>query len=62
MNRKMEEAKLESNKNPKSPQMTRKEALKKSGYFVISAATTMILLSNPNRAQAQSSPAPPPAW
>jgi len=41
--------------------ITRKEALKKAGYLAVSAATTMILLSNPNKAQAQgyTSPAPP---
>ena len=41
--------------------ITRKEAIKKTGYIAISAATMMILLSNPNKAQA-ASPAPPPAW
>jgi len=41
--------------------ITRKEALKKTGYIAPSAATMMILLSNPNKAQA-ASPAPPPAW
>ena len=41
--------------------ITRKEALKKTGYIALSAATMMILLSNPNKAQA-ASPAPPPAW
>ena len=38
--------------------MTRKEAIRKSGYIAISAATMMILISNPNKAQA-GSPAPP---
>ena len=41
--------------------ITRKEAIKKTGYIAVSAATMMILLSNPNKAQA-ASPAPPPAW
>jgi len=41
--------------------ITRKEAIKKTGYIAISAATMMILLSNPNKAQA-ASPAPPPTW
>ena len=62
MKMKMEEAKPENNKNPESPKMTRKEVFKKSGYFVLSAATMVILLSNPNSAQAQSSPAPPENW
>lgn len=39
--------------------ITRKEALKKAGYFAISATTTMILLSSPKKAHA-SSPDPPP--
>jgi hypothetical protein len=41
--------------------ITRKEAIKKTGYIAVSAATMMILLSNPNKAQA-ASPAPPPIW
>jgi len=41
--------------------ITRKEALKKTGYIALSAATMMILLSNPNKAQA-ASPAPPTTW
>ena len=41
--------------------ITRKEALKKTGYIALSAATMMILLSNPNKAQA-ASPSAPPAW
>ncbi len=42
--------------------ISRKAALKKAGYLAVSAATTMILLSNPNKAQAQTSAAPPPSW
>jgi len=38
--------------------ISRKEAIKKAGYFAISAATTMILLGTPKTASA--SPAPPP--
>ena len=41
--------------------MTRLEAIRKSGYLAVTAATTMILLSNPMNAQAATgSPAPPP--
>jgi hypothetical protein len=43
--------------------ITRKEALKKAGYLAVSAATTMILLSNPNNVQGQpttSAPSAPP--
>ena len=39
--------------------MTRKEAIKKSGYIMVSAATTLILLSNPYKAHAASAPSPP---
>ena len=45
----------------KDSNITRKEAFKKAGYFAVSAATTMILLSNPLNAPAVSFPAPPPA-
>jgi len=41
--------------------ITRKQAIKKAGLFAVSAATMMVLLSNPSKAQA-ASPAPPPAW
>lgn len=41
--------------------ISRKEALKKSGLMVLSAATMVILLSNPAKAQT-SSPANPPPW
>jgi len=41
--------------------ITRKEAIRKAGFIAVSAATTMILLSNPNKANAaEGSPAPPP--
>jgi hypothetical protein len=39
--------------------MTRLEAIRKSGYLAVTAATTMILLSNPLNAHA-GSPSPPP--
>jgi hypothetical protein len=41
--------------------ITRKEAIRKSGYIAVSAATMMILLGNPQKAQA-SSPAPVNPW
>ena len=40
--------KVESN----DKKITRKKAIKKTGYIAISAATMMILLSNPYKAQA----------
>ena len=39
--------------------ISRKEAIKKTGYIALSAATMMLLLKSP--AQASGSPAPPPA-
>ena len=42
----------------KDSKITRKEAFKKAGYFAVSAATTMILLSNPQNVQAAGSSAP----
>lgn len=41
--------------------MNRKEAIKKTGYVALSAATMMLLLSKPENAHA-GSPAPPPVW
>jgi len=41
--------------------ITRKDAIKKTGYIAVSAATMMILLGSPKKAQA-SSPAPVDPW
>jgi len=41
--------------------MNRKEAIRKTGYMALSAATMMLLLSNPSSA-ATASPASPPVW
>lgn len=38
----------------KSKKMTRKEAISKAGFMAISAATTMMLLSTPNKTHAGS--------
>jgi len=46
----------------KEKNITRKEAIKKAGYIALSAATMMILLSNPLKAQADTSPAPVDPW
>lgn len=49
--------------NFKEKKISRKDAIKKTGYFAVSAATMMILLSNPNKAQAASpAPAAPTKW
>jgi len=45
----------------KDKKMTRKEAIRKSGYIAVSAATMMILIGSPNKAQAASLP-PPGGW
>ncbi len=39
--------------------MTRKEAIGKAGFMAIAAATTMMLLIDPNKAHAASAPAAP---
>jgi hypothetical protein len=48
--------------NIEDKKISRKEAIKKTGYFAISAATMMILLSNPSQANGPdcSEPAPCP--
>jgi len=48
------------NVDMKENMISRKEAIKKTGYMAVSAATMMLLLSSPSQAQA-SRPAPPPA-
>lgn len=45
--------------NKSEMQMSRKEAIKKTGYLALSAATMMLLLNSP--AKALSSPASPPS-
>ncbi len=42
--------------------ISRKEAIKKTGYIALSAATMMLLLNKPNKAVAASAPADPPVW
>ncbi len=46
----MKKVKIEEIKNGS---ITRKEAIKKSGYVALSAASMMLLLSNPKKAAAQ---------
>lgn len=41
--------------------ISRKEAIKKTGYMAVSAATMMILLNSPKAHACSSEPAPPPA-
>ncbi|MCE1199521.1 MAG: hypothetical protein LWW85_11180 [Marinilabiliales bacterium] len=42
--------------------ITRKEALKRTGYIAISAATMLVLLGSPAKGQNTSQPAPLPNW
>ena len=48
----------------KGKTISRKEAIKRGGYLALSVATTMILLSNPQKAhaEAESSPSPIPPF
>lgn len=64
MKKKIEEIAKEKMEEPIGQLISRKEAIKKVGYIAVSAATMMILLSNPSKAQAaeETSPAPPPPW
>ena len=61
MKKKFEEVSNEKDESLKGRKITRKEAFKKAGYLAVSAATTMILLSNPTKANAQSAD-PLPIW
>jgi hypothetical protein len=60
MKREIEEIAKKTVEEPDHKKITRKEALKKSGYFALTAATMMILLSTPKKAAA--SPAGPTPW
>jgi hypothetical protein len=48
---------IEPEKDPKL--INRKEALKKTGFIALSAATMLLLLNKPDKAVAQSPAAPP---
>jgi hypothetical protein len=60
MKNKTEETPEDSLDRLKNKKMTRKEALKKSGYIALSASTMLMLLSNPQKAQAMSTAPPAP--
>jgi hypothetical protein len=62
MKKKVEEIALEKMIEPNGKLITRKEAIKKTAYIAVSAATMMILLSNPlkgHAAEASPPQAPP---
>jgi len=61
MKKKIKEIKSEKVADHSDNKITRKEAIKKTGYIAVSAATMMILLGSPKKAQA-SSPAPVNPW
>ena len=52
----------ESNPGKDPRKITRKKALKKVGYAAFSAATMMLLLNDPAKAQSQSPVLPPGDW
>ena len=62
MKKKIEEIVNEEMVEPNGKLITRKEAIKKTAYIAFSAATMMILLSNPQKAHGapEASPPPPP--
>ena len=62
MKKKTEETTGEKISGFKDKKITRKEAIRKTGYIAVSAATMLILLGSPNKAQAQGSAAPPGVW
>ena len=61
MKKKIEEIAKKTIVDLEEKKISRKQAIKKTGYIALSAATMMILLSNPNKAQA-ASPAAPTVW
>lgn len=61
MKKKINEANGNNPKLVNDKNISRKTAIKKSGTIAIAAASTLLLLSVPNKAQA-GSPAPPPGW
>lgn len=61
MKKNIEENEEEKKDETEGNTITRKEAIKKVGYFAVSSATMMILLSNPDKAQAQDPGASPAA-
>jgi hypothetical protein len=62
MKKKPDEISKEHLPGLKDKKISRKEALRKSGFIALSAATTLILLGSPNKAHATGSPASPPPW
>ena len=59
MEKKLKEIAKKELEGLQEKKISRKEAIKKTGYMAVSAATMMILLSSPSQAQS-SEPAPPP--
>ncbi len=61
MKKKTENSTTEKGAVANDKKITRKAALRKSGYIALAAATTLILLGSPAKADT-TSPAPPPIW
>lgn len=61
MKKNIEEIAKKAIADPDEKKISRKAAIKKTGCIALSAATMMMLLSNPAKAQS-ASPAPPSAW
>jgi hypothetical protein len=61
MKKKIEEIAKRTIDDLEQKKITRLQAIKKTGLIAMSAATMMILLSNPAKAQS-ASPSPPPAF
>ena len=61
MKKKIEEIAKRTIDDLEQKKITRLQAIKKTGLIAMSAATMMILLSNPAKAQS-ASPAPPTVW
>lgn len=63
MKKKIEEIARKTIADLEGKKISRKEAIKKTGYIAVSAATMMILLSNPSKAATGSgAPADPTGW
>jgi hypothetical protein len=61
MDNKLEEIAKKEIENFDTKKISRKDAIKRTGYLAASAATMMILLSSPGQAAPRTSaPAPPP--
>ena len=61
MKKKLQEIPKKELKVVQEKKISRKEAIKKTGYVALSAATMMLLLNSSAQASTSSAPPPPPA-